>query len=83
MKKAIKITGKILLGILITLAAAIIILLVARLIGKAVNGTTPDDGINETMYADINGTKQWINIYGQDKDNPVLLYLHGGPGTAI
>lgn len=34
------------------------------------------------MYVDINGTKQWINIYGQDKDNPVLLYLHGGLGSA-
>lgn len=31
------------------------------------------------MYVDINGTKQWISIYGQDKGNPVLLYLHGGP----
>ena len=79
MKKALKITGIILLGILITLVAVIIILLVARLIGKAINRKTPDGGINETMYVDINGTKQWINIYGQDKDNPVLLYLHGGP----
>ncbi len=34
------------------------------------------------MYVDINNTKQWISIYGQDKDNPVLLYLHGGPGSA-
>lgn len=82
MKKALKITGKILLGILITLVAVIVILLIARLIGKAVNGKTPDGGINETMYVDINGTKQWINIYGHDKDNSVLLYLHGGPGTA-
>ena len=82
MKKALKITGKILLGLLIILAAAVIILLAARLIGKKVNSRTPDGGINETMYVDINGTKQWINIYGQDKDNPVLLYLHGGPGSA-
>lgn len=82
MKKALKITGKILLGILITLAAAIIILLVVRLIGKSINSRTPDGGINESMLVDINGTQQWINIYGQDKDNPVLLYLHGGPGSA-
>ena len=82
MKKAIKIMGIILLWILITLAAAIMILLVVRLIGRAINGKTPDGGINESMYVDINGTKQWINIYGQNKDNPVLLYLHGGPGSA-
>ena len=79
MKKALKVTGKILLGLLILIVSLIAILFISRLIGKAVNNRTPDGGINETMYVDINGTKQWINIYGQDKDNPVLLYLHGGP----
>lgn len=79
MKKALKITGKILLGILITLVAAIVIML----IGNSINGRAPDGGINETMYADINGTKQWINIYGQDKDNPVLLYLHSSSTSHI
>ena len=73
MKKALKITGIILRGILIFLVSAIIILLVVRLIGKAINEKTPDGGINESMFVDINGTRQWINIYGQDKDNPVLL----------
>lgn len=41
--------------------------------------TTPEGGINETKFVEINGTMQWINIYGEDKNNPVLLYLHGGP----
>ena len=80
MKKVFKMIGKTLLGILIVLVSLILILLAARLIGKAVNQRTPEGGINETLYADINGTKQWINIYGQDTENPVLLYLHGGPG---
>jgi hypothetical protein len=66
LKKALKITGKILLVILIILVAAIVLLLVARFIDKSINGRTHDGGINETLYADINGTKQWINIYGQD-----------------
>lgn len=34
------------------------------------------------MYVEINGTKQWINIYGENIENPVLLYLHGGPGSS-
>ena len=82
LKKATKVIGKILRGILIALVTIIFILFVVRLIGRAVNGRTPDGGINESMLVNINGTKQWINIYGQDKDNPVLLYLHGGPGSA-
>ena len=56
--------------------------LFARAVGKAVYARTPKGGINESMYIDVNGSKQWINIYGKDKNNPVLLYLHGGPGSS-
>ncbi len=53
-----------------------------RAIGRAIYNRTPDGGINESMYIDVNGTKQWIHVYGEDIDNPVLLYLHGGPGSS-
>lgn len=79
MKKILKTMLKILKWIGIVILGLIIILLIVRCVGKLYYNRTPDGGINETMYVDINGTKQWISIYGQDKDNPVLLYLHGGP----
>ena len=82
MKKFFKVLLKILKWTSIILASLIIVFLIVRFIGQKVNNKTPDGGINETMYVDINGSKQWINIYGQDKDNPVLLYLHGGPGDS-
>ena len=78
MKTALKI-GK---RILMVLATMIIILAVVRSVGMGINKRTPKGGINESFYVDINGNRQWINIYGQDRDNPVLLYLHGGPGSA-
>lgn len=40
---------------------------------------TPN-GIDEAMYVKIGGIDQWIQIRGQDRNNPVLLCLHGGPG---
>lgn len=53
-----------------------------RFVGQRVNAAVPEGGVNESMYVEINGTRQWISIYGEDLDNPVLLYLHGGPGSA-
>ena len=81
MKRKCKIF-KIVKWILLVILVLIVSLFIVRAIGKAIYNQTPDGGINESMYIDVNGTKQWINIYGKDIDNPVLLYLHGGPGSA-
>lgn len=79
MKRIIK---KILKAIGIVIISFVAIVLIAHFIGRIINNKTPDGGINESMYVEINGTKQWINIYGENINNPVLLYLHGGPGSS-
>ncbi len=38
--------------------------------------------IEEGRYIRIGGIEQWISIKGADRNNPVLLVLHGGPGNA-
>ncbi len=43
--------------------------------------TTPN-GIDEARYVEIGGIQQWITIRGENRNNPVLLFLHGGPGDA-
>ena len=73
---------KILRNILLVIVSILAIFLLVRSIGKTINNKVPTGGINESMYVDINGTKQWISIYGEDRNNPILLYLHGGPGSS-
>jgi pimeloyl-ACP methyl ester carboxylesterase len=38
-------------------------------------------GIDVLEKVHINGLDQWLSIRGDDSDNPVVLYLHGGPGS--
>ena len=50
-----------------------------RRVAKALVIDTPN-GIVEQRFVRVGGIDQWIQLRGEDRDNPVLLVLHGGPG---
>jgi proline iminopeptidase len=43
---------------------------------------TPE-GIEVLEEVAIGNTKQWVSIRGLNRNNPVLLFIHGGPGTPM
>jgi pimeloyl-ACP methyl ester carboxylesterase len=42
---------------------------------------TPN-GIDEGLFVRAGGIDQWVSIRGEDRSNPVMLVLHGGPATS-
>lgn len=45
-------------------------------------GTPLPNSISLLEEAPIGNMQQWVQIRGNDAENPVLLWLHGGPGSA-
>jgi proline iminopeptidase len=44
--------------------------------------STPE-GIDTLQRLTIDGSRQWISIRGLNRNNPILLVIHGGPGAAM
>jgi pimeloyl-ACP methyl ester carboxylesterase len=42
----------------------------------------PSARIDQTAFVPLGGIDQWISIRGENRSNPVLLVVHGGPGEA-
>ncbi|SFB17327.1 Pimeloyl-ACP methyl ester carboxylesterase [Acetitomaculum ruminis DSM 5522] len=48
-------------------------------ISKSSKLVSKKGAFDEQLYVDIGGEKQFISIRGKNTDNPLLLWLHGGP----
>lgn len=38
-------------------------------------------GIQQTFSATIGGVPQWLSVRGKDRNNPIILFVHGGPAS--
>jgi len=53
----------------------------ARKIVSDLQKVVTPNGIERQMQIDIGGTRQWITVRGRDLNNPILLFIHGGPAA--
>lgn len=49
---------------------------------KDLKGNVLPNSVASLEKVEIGDTKQWLLMRGNDMDKPVILFLHGGPGTA-
>lgn len=40
------------------------------------------NAVTDLLSVEVGGMQQWLLIRGENADNPILLWLHGGPGSA-
>lgn len=45
-----------------------------------INKVVTPNGVQETFEATLGGTRQVVNVRGADRANPILVFVHGGPG---
>lgn len=62
----------------------------ANTLGQKITGIKVPENVPEEMFElqdafplKIGGVEQWISYRGTSKDNPVLLVIHGGPGSTL
>lgn len=65
----------------------LIAILAAMLLGGTIHSAAHaakivEPGVDHSAFVQIGGIDQWISIKGGDRNNPVLLVVHGGPGEA-
>ena len=55
----------------------------ARLAVEDLQRITAPTGVQDSYKTRIGGIDQWISVRGQDRANPIILFVHGGPASPI
>ena len=69
--------------LVVLILLAFIGLLIYRVILRNSTKIETPNGISSLEAITLGGVKQWIFVRGIDQRNPVLIFLHGGPGEPV
>ncbi|MDF2699200.1 MAG: proline iminopeptidase [Haloplasmataceae bacterium] len=87
LKNVIKIIRNVLLIVLLIIVVGLSTLLIYRKVYSnnilKSQAITSSEGINQEEIVTIGGIEQYLYIRGLDTFNPIILILHGGPGSPM
>ncbi len=78
-----------LLAVLINLTASIAMAQQNNDLGRAkeiisdLDSIVAPGGVQESYQVLVGGENQWVYVRGQDKVNPIILFIHGGPASPM
>ena len=75
--KALRITA---IALCVLLLVPMLVVEAGRLVTLAKNRISSKNGVDESIFVDLCGQRQRLLIRGGDTSNPVVVWLHGGPG---
>ncbi|CAA9286857.1 MAG: Proline iminopeptidase [uncultured Cytophagales bacterium] len=55
----------------------------ARATIRDLDSIVTPNGVQESYAVKIGGIRQWVYARGRDKNNPVILFVHGGPASPV
>ncbi len=79
-KKMLKWIGIILIAVVLLF---FVVIVVVRIYNYCKYRIASPNGIQESTYLEVNGVQHYVQIRGKDKNNPVILFLHGGPASPM
>jgi pimeloyl-ACP methyl ester carboxylesterase len=68
-------------GVGIVLVLTFIFVIGCRNINYLKHYQIVENGVDEGIFVSLGGQEQYVLMRGMDTDNPVIIYLHGGPSS--
>ena len=68
--------------VLAAFAGASTLLIAGRNANQLKHAIRYRNGVNDQIYVQLNDQEEYVSIIGEDRSNPVVISLHGGPGSA-
>ena len=62
-------------------AAAVLFVCIVRGVTYYSNHINTANGVDESIYVELNGQEQYLLIRGEDINNKIIIWLHGGPSS--